>query len=379
MDAGAGADGKRRKKGAFCSAKKACSSRGRRYSDFPLYSAPTSFLDTLPPQIPVLLLMKFFSPPVVGLFALATKAIGTPLALVGSSVGKVYYQWISEAAREDLDLRSYVLQVAKYLFLLVSGPVTLVHLVLTRVVQICFRESMGSKTGMRAHSRLSPGDKVHRRPPIAHYARIGQHQAWLRVEDDILLQHGNSPVRGGPFSGKDVSVHLRCPRDGSLWFLFLPDSEGVDRPAAARERLYGFGWGFLVRTIMEYPRIGVITPSYNQGAFIRETIDSVLGQDYPNIEYRVIDGGSTDDTPSVLKSYGSRVEWVSEPDHGQASAINKGLKGISADIVAFINSDDVYLPHSFSSVAAYFAAHLDAVWLTGDHFVIDSRGKRIQS
>ena len=130
---------------------------------------------------------------------------------------------------------------------------------------------------------------------------------------------------------------------------------------------------------MEYPRIGVITPSYNQGAFIRETIDSVLGQDYPNIEYRVIDGGSTDDTPSVLKSYGSRVEWVSEPDHGQASAINKGLKGISADIVAFINSDDVYLPGTFSSVAAYFAAHLDAVWLTGDHFVIDSRGKRIRS
>jgi glycosyltransferase involved in cell wall biosynthesis len=130
---------------------------------------------------------------------------------------------------------------------------------------------------------------------------------------------------------------------------------------------------------MEYPRIGVVTPSYNQGAFIRETIDSVLGQDYPSIEYRVIDGGSTDDTLDVLKSYGSAVDWISEPDHGQASAINKGLKGVSADIVAFINSDDVYLPGTFSSVAAYFAAHPDASWLTGDHFVIDSRGKRIRS
>ena len=103
--------------------KKSMLEQGKRYSDFPLYSAPTSFLDTLALQIPVLLLTKFFSPTVVGLFALATRAIGTPLALVGSSIGKVYYQWISEAARQDVDLRSYVLQVAKYLLLLVSGPV----------------------------------------------------------------------------------------------------------------------------------------------------------------------------------------------------------------------------------------------------------------
>ncbi len=130
---------------------------------------------------------------------------------------------------------------------------------------------------------------------------------------------------------------------------------------------------------MNNPRIGVVTPSYNQGAFIRETIDSVLGQDYPNIEYRVIDGGSIDDTPEILKGYGSRVYWISEPDDGQASAINKGLKDISSDIVAFINSDDVYLPGAFSSVAAYFADHPDALWLTGDHFVIDAKGKRIQS
>jgi len=114
---------KEKKERSLLLSKKSMLEQGRRYSDFPLYSAPTSFLDTLALQIPVLLLMKFFSPVVVGLFALATKAIGTPFALVGSSVGKVYYQWISEAAREDLDLRSYVLQVAKYLLLLVSGPV----------------------------------------------------------------------------------------------------------------------------------------------------------------------------------------------------------------------------------------------------------------
>ncbi len=130
---------------------------------------------------------------------------------------------------------------------------------------------------------------------------------------------------------------------------------------------------------MGNPRIGVVTPSYNQGTFIRQTIESVLGQGYQNVEYRVVDGGSVDDTMDVLKSYGSRVDWVSEGDEGQASAINKGLKGISADIVAFINSDDVYLPHAFSLVAAYFSDHPEAMWLTGDHFLIDAEGKRIRS
>jgi len=135
---------KEKKERGLLLSKKSMLEQGKRYSDFPLYSAPTSFLDTLALQIPVLLLMKFFSPPVVGLFALATKAIGTPLALVGSSVGKVYYQWISEAAREDLDLRSYVLQVAKYLFLLVSGPVLLVVL----FSPVLFRFVFGSQWGV---------------------------------------------------------------------------------------------------------------------------------------------------------------------------------------------------------------------------------------
>jgi len=133
------------------------------------------------------------------------------------------------------------------------------------------------------------------------------------------------------------------------------------------------------RFTMKQPSIGIITPSYNQGAFISETIDSVLGQDYPGVVYRVIDGGSTDGTLAVLRSYGSRVDWVSEPDEGQASAINKGMRGLSTDIVAFINSDDAYLPGALSTVAAYFADHPDAVWLTGDHFLIDARGKHIRS
>lgn len=130
---------------------------------------------------------------------------------------------------------------------------------------------------------------------------------------------------------------------------------------------------------MAYPRIGIVTPSYNQGAFIRSTIESVLAQNYPNLEYRIVDGGSTDGTVETLRSYGDRISWVSEKDEGQAQAINKGLIGLSADVVAFINSDDLYLPGALSFVAAYFASHPEAMWLTGDHAIIDSEGRKTQA
>jgi glycosyltransferase involved in cell wall biosynthesis len=127
-----------------------------------------------------------------------------------------------------------------------------------------------------------------------------------------------------------------------------------------------------------YPDFAVITPSFNQGTFIKETIESVLGQDYPHLEYCVIDGGSSDGTLEVLKGYGSRITWVSEKDNGQAQAINKGMNMVSGDIAAFINSDDAYLPHAFSRVAAYFHDHPEARWVTGDHFIVDEKGRKLQ-
>jgi len=127
------------------------------------------------------------------------------------------------------------------------------------------------------------------------------------------------------------------------------------------------------------PRIGIITPSLNQGRYIRETIKSILRQNYPTLEYWVVDGGSTDDTIPILESLGSRINWISGEDDGQAQAINKGLKRVSAEIVAFLNSDDVYLPGTLDRVSQYFQSHPEAVWLTGDHFIIDESGRRIQS
>jgi glycosyltransferase involved in cell wall biosynthesis len=135
----------------------------------------------------------------------------------------------------------------------------------------------------------------------------------------------------------------------------------------------------MVVDVTKYPGIGIVTPSLNQGRFIRETIDSILQQRYPHLDYWVIDGGSTDDTVEILASYGSRVKWISEKDSGQAHALNKGLKRITADIVAFINSDDVYLPGALLAVARYFESHPDAMWLTGDHFVVDGTGRKVQS
>ena len=126
------------------------------------------------------------------------------------------------------------------------------------------------------------------------------------------------------------------------------------------------------------PSIGIVTPSLNQGRFIRETIESVIGQGCPGLEYWIIDGGSTDGTLGVLRGYGDRVNWVSEKDDSQAQAVNKGLKRITSDIFAFLNSDDAYLPGALSLVAGYFQDHPDAMWLTGDHHIADEAGRRIQ-
>ena len=99
------------------------------------------------------------------------------------------------------------------------------------------------------------------------------------------------------------------------------------------------------------PLVSVITPSYNQGKFIRETIESVLSQSYKNLEHIVIDGGSSDETLQILKEYNqldSRFHFVSEPDNGQCHALNKGLKMAKGKIIGWLNSDDTYLPNAIN-------------------------------
>jgi hypothetical protein len=113
------------------------------------------------------------------------------------------------------------------------------------------------------------------------------------------------------------------------------------------------------------PKLSVITPSYNQGRFIERTIRSVLDQGYPNLEYVIVDGGSTDRTVEVIRRYEDQLAWwVSEPDEGQSHAINKGIEGTSGEIVAYINSDDYYLPGAFETAVAAFE-RCRAGWVAG--------------
>jgi glycosyltransferase involved in cell wall biosynthesis len=109
------------------------------------------------------------------------------------------------------------------------------------------------------------------------------------------------------------------------------------------------------KVLKTYPRITLITPSYNQGAYLEQTIRSVLDQQYPNLEYFVIDGGSTDNSVEILRRYESRLSyWVSEPDQGQSHAINKGLALATGEIINWINSDDYLEPFSLFKVATAF-------------------------
>lgn len=113
-------------------------------------------------------------------------------------------------------------------------------------------------------------------------------------------------------------------------------------------------------------KISIVTPSFNQGQFLESAILSVLGQDYPDLEYIVIDGGSTDSSLDVIRKYADRLScWASEPDEGQSHAINKGWSMATGDIVAWINADDIYCPGAFSRVANAFEDNPDAVMVIG--------------
>lgn len=125
------------------------------------------------------------------------------------------------------------------------------------------------------------------------------------------------------------------------------------------------------------PLVSIITPSFNQAGFLEETILSVLTQDYPRIEYLVIDGGSTDGSLDILKRYSDRLTYVSEPDRGQSHAINKGFRVARGEILAWLNSDDTYLPGAVSAAVAFMRVHPEVMMVYGEGYCITSEGNTI--
>ena len=129
-----------------------------------------------------------------------------------------------------------------------------------------------------------------------------------------------------------------------------------------------------------WPKITVVTPSYNQGSYLEETILSVLDQGYPNLEYIVIDGASADNSLEVIKRYADRLDyWVSEPDKGQADAINKGFRHSNGDIMGWLNSDDILLPNALFKIASAFNRSSNPHVVTGLRKIYDPESNFVRN
>lgn len=126
------------------------------------------------------------------------------------------------------------------------------------------------------------------------------------------------------------------------------------------------------------PSVAVVTPSLNQAPFIRKAIDLVLAQDYPGIDYLIVDAGSTDGTLDVLRSYGDRVRWISEPDGGQAEGVDKGIRLTTGEIIGWLNADDVYAPGAVRAAVEAFRVNTSAPAVYGDATFIDAEGREIR-
>lgn len=131
--------------------------------------------------------------------------------------------------------------------------------------------------------------------------------------------------------------------------------------------------------INNFPRLSIVTPSFNQAEYLERTIRSILDQNYPNLEFFIVDGGSTDGSIEIIRKYSDRITWwVSERDDGQVAAINKGLKRATGDWIGWQNSDDLYYPGAFDNFAKMAIKNPKADLIIGDIILIDENDRRIR-
>ena len=127
-----------------------------------------------------------------------------------------------------------------------------------------------------------------------------------------------------------------------------------------------------------HPLVSIVTPSYNQEDFLEETMLSVFSQTYPNVEYILVDGGSTDGSRDIIQKYTEHLAWwVCEPDQGQTDAINKGFAHASGEIFAWLNADDLYQPYAIDEAVAFLESHSEIGMVYGDALLIDKEGEHI--
>lgn len=129
----------------------------------------------------------------------------------------------------------------------------------------------------------------------------------------------------------------------------------------------------------EQPLVSIVTPSYNMAAFLPETIESVLSQDYPRIEYIVMDGGSTDGTVEILQRYKARLRYISAPDNGAAEAINRGFEMSHGSIVAWLDADDTYLPGAVGTAVRHLASDPGLAAVYGEAYWVNAHGEVLRS
>ncbi len=133
-----------------------------------------------------------------------------------------------------------------------------------------------------------------------------------------------------------------------------------------------------MNTSSQLPKVSIIMPSFNQGQFLETSIHSVLEQDYPNIEYILVDGGSKDNSVEIIKKYQDHLAWwVSEKDKGHADALNKGFSHATGEILAWLNSDDIYFPNAVSEAVSILTSHPEVGMVYGDADLIDDSGETV--